>query len=492
MPSGDDETSPDAAGTGLEDVPTAGPSFRGTMLRGGRDLAVREVAGIVLSLAATVTIFRFVGPAAYGYVGIAVGLHGFLTTVGALGLNVYLIRTAELSGEAPGQVTSTLILSGLGLALSLIVAAPLIEAWTGRGGLTPVLYVVAAGVFAKIAGLAPTAMLERDLRFGVAARIDFASLLVYYAVAVPLVIAGWSYLGICIANTAQVVVASGAYAVVRPVRPSLRLRGSVLREALAFGAAYQGSVWVYQLRDLAAPFLLPRLAGMDALGLVTAANQLVQRMGFFKTVVWRLSISGLARLQNDTEAMARSIAVGMAFQVVLLGGALSLLSAVGSWLIPLAFTAKWDGVAPLFPFLATAALLNGVFTLHTSALYARGRVWAVTKFHIVFVALLWGSAVILVPFLGIWGYMVAEIVVALSYLYLAVLARAEIGPIGYRTVALVLPLVLLPLIAGPWAPPVLGGALWLACAGVAITFVPAVRSVLRETFSIVLGRQVAR
>jgi len=461
--------------------------FKSTMLKGGRDLAVREIVGIALSLLATVFIFRKVGPVAYGYVGVGLALSGFLTGIGSLGLNVYLIRKSDLDEDGPRQLLTMLIASATVISVALWFSAPLVELWAGKRGLTPLVHVVAIAIFFKLISLVSTALLERELKFGLAAAIDFGSLIVYYAVVLPLVFAGWSYMGIWIGNAVQVIVATAAFFIARPVRPTIRLSRTFVRDALSFGVAYQGSVWVYSLRDLAAPLLLPRLASMEALGLVTAATQLVQRMGFFKTVVWRLSISGFAKLQDDTEALARSITEGMLFQVVLLGGGLSLFASVGSWAIPLVFTDKWGGVATVFPFLAAAALINGVFTLHSSALFARGKVWAVTKYHIVFVLLLWGSSAALIPVLGVWGYAGAEIVAMGSYVYLAFLTRDDIGSIPYGSVLVTLPLVLLPLFAGPWLPAVWAVVLWFVCAGFAVVLVPRVRVVLRETVGVLRG-----
>lgn len=463
------------------------PGFKQVMLRGGRDLAIREVAGIVLSLLATVIIFRRVGPVAYGYVGVGISISAFLTQVGALGLNVFLIRTKDLEHQDVRELLTLLLLSATVCSAAVWFSAPLIESWTGKPGLTPLVHVVAVAIFAKLAGLVPTAVLERELQFGLAASIDFGSLIVYYAVALPLVFAGWSYMGIWIANAAQVVVATGAYFVARPVLPVVRLRRAFARSALSYGVGYQGSVWVYSLRDLAAPVLLPRLAGMQAMGVVTATTQIVLRLGFFRTVVWRLSISGFSRLQHDAEALGKSISQGMMYQVVLLGGALSLFSSVGSWLIPLAFTAKWSAVPQAFPFLAAAALVNGVFTLHTSALFVRGKIGAVTKFHIALVVALWGASLALVPRFGLWGYLAAEIVAMASYLYLAVLTRDEIHAVAYRSVLIVLALVCLPLFAGPWLPAVAALALWGVCAATALVTIPGARLVFKETMGVLRG-----
>lgn len=457
--------------------------FKSAMLRGGRDLGIREVLGITLSLVSTVVIFRQVGPEAYGLVGIGIGLSTLSVSVGSLGLNVFVIRRGRLSEDEAGQVMSILLLSAVVLFGTLWFAVPLVELWTDAEGLAALVRVVGGAVAVKLAGLTPMSLLERDLRFGTAATIDFAGLIVYYAVAIPLVFLGWGALGIWTGNLVQGLAATIGYLALRPVRPR-RLERPLVLESLRYGIGYQGSVWVYSLRDLAAPFLLPRLAGIDALGLVTAGTQIVSRLGFFKTVVWRLSISGFSKLQDDARALARSISEGMVFQVVLLGGGLALFASVGSWLIPLAFSDQWSEVAKVFPLLAMTALVNGVFTLHTSALFARGRIWSATKFHLVLVALLWFASLALIPVWGLWGYLVAEVVAMASYVYLAFLTEAEIGRIDYRPMLKSLVVVAVPLLAGPWLSPWAAIALWLAAAAFALASMAHVRTVLRESLEV--------
>jgi O-antigen/teichoic acid export membrane protein len=455
-------------------------SFRQTMLKGGRDLSAREIAGLVLSLAATVVIFRKVGPTAYGYIGLGLGLTGYMASVGSLGLNVFLIRRPRLGPEEQGQILTVVTCVAVLAACAVWFLAPVVETWAGKPGLVPMIRLAAPGIFFKLVGLVPTALLERNLRFRLAAGIDFASLGVYYAIALPAVLLGWSYMGIWAANVAQTVAATIVYFAFQPVRPSFRLRAVFIREALGYGVSYQASVWLYSLRDLAAPVLLPRMAGMDVLGVVTAGTQLVQRLGFFRGIVWRLSLSGLSRIQGDEPALRRSISAGMGFLAVLLGGALALFSSTSSWLVPLAITTQWNGVPGIFPFLAAASLVNGVFTMHSSALFARGEVWSVTRFHIVLVACLWGASLVLIPVGGMWGYAAAEMVCLAAYIPLARMTRTSIGAIDYTLVYLVLPLVAVPLFAGPWLPPAWSLALWAVTAGSAVLFSRRVRAILRE------------
>ena len=191
-----------------DEPPGSTRSFRQTMLKGGRDLSAREIAGLVLSLAATVVIFRRVGPTAYGYIGLGLGLVGYMASIGSLGLNVFLIRRPRLSPDEQGQILTVVTVVALLAACAVWFLAPAVEAWAGRPGLVPMMRLAAPGIFFRLVGLVPTALLERNLRFRVAAGIDFASLGVYYAIAVPAVLVGWSYMGIWAANVAQTVAAT--------------------------------------------------------------------------------------------------------------------------------------------------------------------------------------------------------------------------------------------------------------------------------------------
>ncbi len=67
------------------------------------------------------------------------------------------------------------------------------------------------------------------------------------------------------------------------------------------------------------------------------------------------------------------------------------------------------------PFYRLGSLVNAVFNMHSSVLYVLQRNRAVTVFHIVHIVLFVGTALLLVPRMGLVGYGLAEVAALASY-----------------------------------------------------------------------------
>ncbi len=435
----------------------------------GVALSVREVVGMLASIVFTVYALRKLGPENYGLVGLGIGISTAATGVGTLGMNVLLVQKKTLDHEEARQAMTVMVVTAMAVAAVLITSVPLIEGWLHRPGLGPLVSIVAAAVAFKLTSVVPSALLERDMRFRDLARIDLVALGVYYLVAGFLIALHGTYLAIWIGNLAQGVVALGCLLVARPVIPTLRVDRYWLLRSLRFGISFQASSWVYSLRDSVASFVLPRFAGMGALGIVTAAAQVVSRLAFLRMVVWRVAVSGMSRAQERVSALRAAVEKGAMVQALLLGGALSLVSVSSRWLFPALFGEPWKQTAVVFPFVAVAMLINGVFIPHLAVLTARARMRRLLVFNTVYVSSLWLLALVSVAMFGIWGYCAAEIVALASYWVLGGYVRREIGGIASWPVVVVAGSMVLVTLIGPFLPPFAGLVLW-AIVGCAVMF----------------------
>jgi PST family polysaccharide transporter len=106
------------------------------------------------------------------------------------------------------------------------------------------------------------------------------------------------------------------------------------------------------------------------------------------------------------------------------------------FLVPALLGPKWTKVAPLFPYIAVASLVNAIFNLQCSALYVTGRAWSVTLFNLVNVGTFALAAAILIPRYGTLGYGLAEIAALSSYAVLAYLYHRAIGIQHFRLTAI--------------------------------------------------------
>jgi len=225
-----------------------------------------------------------------------------------------------------------------------------------------------------------------------------------------------------------------------------------------------------------------RYAGAEAVGYAALAIRIADQLSFVKQVAWRLSIAALSRLQRNRERLSKAVTEGMSFQIIAVGPFLTGFGLVAPWILPLFFGPRWLPVLEVYPFIALSYLTNAMFTLHSSALYVLQRNWKVAIFHLVYISLFFGSALLLVPRLGVEGYGWAAVAAFPAYIVLHHFFTVYIGKPGYHLAAIWFIASALPLFSTQ-----LGYWTWVS---IIVPFVlPVTRRELLRTVAVILRRK---
>src|SRR5262245_39039520 len=352
----------------------------------GRQLAVRQAAGIALGVVNLLVLTRLIGPAHYGVFAGALGIFAFLLAVAQIGLNVYLIRRPGQPAAAEYDQAFTLyVVIGSAVALFGFFAAAHAERWTGMPGFGPVLAVMLAVMPLSLTMLVPQAKLERALDYGRIARIDILVQAVAIAAAAPLAVLGYGAWAPLLGWALGQILGAALYFYVARYRPRLVLSPSAAREMLAYGAGFSGPGLVWQLRLLVNPLIVGRFAGAEAVGMVALTVRLLEILGFMHGAGWRLAIAVFGKLQDDPLSTLRRMKQAMFAQAVLVGLPLLAFTVVGSTLVPLLFGDRWLGVLEIFPYVAFAYLTTTVFVPPSAVLQVRGFHREVTAYALVYI-----------------------------------------------------------------------------------------------------------
>ena len=407
-------------------------------------MAAREGLGIVLSAVTVVYAFRVIGPEGYGLIGVALAVANYTTRIGALGLDIYAMRQPpDYPRVAIGRLMGVLwIVAGVigvlifsfSSSIADLLGVPEAES-TVRGA--------AVWVCLALAARLPVAVLEKEMRFRAVAGIEALAILVYSAVTIGSLIAGaehWAIVAGMISQQAVTLCAGLALSKTYPMVPGL---SGEVRTAVREAMQSQSVVWLWSVRDLAGPVLVGNLLGQRALGVLTAAVLLVSRVMFVRQVGWRLGVAATARMNNDDGLVSAATARAMAVQSVALAILLSLAAVTAQIVLPLLVGPEWEGVLLVFPLIAMGSMVNTVFSFESAALLTAHALRPLAIFHVLHVALLWGSGLFLVPHGLIW-YGMAEVIAALSHAYLHRSAQARFGAIAIRD-------TIVPLAAGSMA-----------------------------------------
>jgi O-antigen/teichoic acid export membrane protein len=410
-------------------------NLRNTAVRGGFYLVLRQALGILISILGLILLTRALGPGAYGIWVAAIGVYNYFSALSGWGVNVYLIRReGEPSAEDYHQAFSVLLLLGLVGAVLALLALPLIQHWIRLEAFGSVAVALFAGLPVNLVASVPLARLERALSYRKVALIELSGLAVFYPIALPLAyqgagpwapVAGWW--------TAQLLSLGLLYRV-SDYRPRLHWEGARVRTMVRYGLGFSASEWIWNLGNLVNPLVVGRYAGVEAVGQVGLAIRLVEQLSSIVLLpVGRLSIPLFARVREDKARLVKALAEGTTLQIVALGPILAGSGLIAFWLIPLLLGPEWLPALEVYPFIAAAYLAGGATSLHSSILLVLRRLRQVAIFRLTHLFFFTGSALILVPYLGIIGYGWADLVAIPSYTMLLIWVLKYVGrPISFQ------------------------------------------------------------
>lgn len=453
------------------------------ILQGGIYLTIRQLLGAAFSLVSVLVVARVLGPERYGIVAVASGILYFIFSTGKLGLEVYLIRQPDLPKDGPEQILAFYNTVGVALCVLLWLAVPMFGLWTNQSVVAHVLRWLVPVIWLEMVSSASISMMERELRFAQVGLIETLAQVANYMLAVPLVLLNWGYwgpiAGIVLQYTLLALIAYYCY----PIPWRKRWRWQFIHPALRSSLAYFGSNYIATLKGLTLPLFVSRLAGLEAVGIISIAIRFVDQLGMLRIVVYRLSISALAKLISSPDSTRHAISRGIIYQGLLVGPVFAVFSCCAAWVIPFLFGKDWLPSLHVFTFIAFATLINTVFNLHFSALYAAGYNREVAKFNLLYVGLFWLASWLLLPVLGAWGYGVAEIVALPSYVLIHRSLTQLCGVPNYWDGFWLVVATTPALLAGPWLPSALGLGILILSYGLLLLLRPSVRIIPAELYS---------
>jgi PST family polysaccharide transporter len=427
-------------------------ALRDDVLKGTAYLAIRQVLTLGISLAGVVVVTRLIGPDEYGRYAGGVAIVMFLVIVGRFGVDTFIIRRPEAPDARLYRTALTVMLAnGLVLAGAGILLAPVVVGGLMGDEFVRPLQVLLLAVPLSLVLAPALASLERDLKYRPVALIELGQNALFYTAAVTIAAIDasvWApvlaYLG---SHVAMLV--GGLVAARLPLRPGVDR--SHLRELGRYGASFTASGVVWELRLLVNPFLVGGILGAAAVGYVALAIRIGDMLRFVVNATYRVSVSALAKIADDTERLGRSVSEGMLLQLLAVAPFLAGFALVADPLVPAALGDEWTPTTEVFPFLAVGGFVFAVFSMQFALLYVLGRNAEVARYNALNVVLfVVGAAVALQVLDDPIGYGVGEVV---SFLALISLHLSVGRPLRLDYARLVPWLVgFLPPLAAPFVP----------------------------------------
>ncbi len=408
--------------------------LRNQAVKGGFIMVIRQGLGILLSLASVIFITRVIGPEQYGFFGAASGIAVFLYRLGPWGLDVYLVRKTENPLQEEYNQAFTILLGvSIILTLGMALGRDAIASFLRIEEVSPLLFGLAFTIPPTLLKVPSTVKLERDLNFKRVAFNELISQISYYAIAIPMAFKGagaWSPVtGLLVQQYILLILSQlGAN-----LKFGLCWNPKLVKQMVSYGFTYSASNWAWELRTLVNPVIVGRFAGAEAVAFVALAIRLVEMLSFVRYITWRLAMAALAKFKDNKARLLNSVEEGMHLLALSVGLPMAAFSLVGPIVLGIVFGKDWDPVLSVYPFIAVSYIAYSILNLHTSVLYLLGKNMLVTWFNLVHVVIFGGTALLLVPRMGIIGYGWAEICTLVSYIVLHIYVTKEIGKPNYIT-----------------------------------------------------------
>lgn len=319
--------------------------------------ALRRVATQLIQLVALVLLARLLTPSETGLVAMVTAVTGFAGLLAEMALTNLTFRLPNLNHAQCSNLFWLRLLFHALAAVTLLLSAPLLSDFYGDPRAAGALTVLAAGLLVTALGTQHAALLRRNLRFIVMARVAIASAAATSVVSVAAAFQGFGYwaliAGALAGNLASLLLLWHGCS----WRPSAPRRGAGMTSLLSQGAQLSTfGVLAYAAGNMS-QVVIGRSWGAAEAGLYVRGANLQQQM---LSVLWAPldAITGpaMARLRAEPERMARyyyrvsTLLVTAALPIVFLGLALPL-ELTRTLLGP-----QWDTSAEVLRWLSVGAL----------------------------------------------------------------------------------------------------------------------------------------
>lgn len=407
--------------------------------KGIRVLQARQILLQGLQLVTGVALARLLEPADFGLYAISTFVVSQISSFSNFGLSAALIQQKDRVTDRQLRVgfTAQLALLGtlafLGLCLTPFLGHvyPKVSAelpWLVRA----LILLLLVSPFHTI----PIILLERELDYSNAARIDIAETVTFQVSCLVCAFSGMGVWSFVVAALARGTVGLFVAYRLSPWRPGLAWDGAVVKKMVRFGLGFQAQSLVNDAAGWAIPLVAGGMLGPVAVGFLTWASSNGKRPLILVESTMQVAFSHFSRIQDRKEEVRKTMAGYLRWMLPATGLWLVLALAFGAVMTQLVYGRKWLPGVPYLQLFAAGLL----FDVQNWAVGVCGNALGLTRKVAVWVAvksvLSLALTIALIPLLGKMAVPFAWIAAsAVSGTGILLLVRRSIGSLT-RDVAL--------------------------------------------------------
>jgi O-antigen/teichoic acid export membrane protein len=373
-------------------------------------------------IAYTSVMARLLDPTAYGLVAMGDILLRFASYFSNMGLAQALIQKEEVTKEDIRAAFTSSIMLGISLYTLFFFLAPFSFYLFPIEGLVPVIRVMALSFLFNSFFLTSNALLRRELKFNITAKIQvFSTLTASFGVGLTLAYLNYGVWSLVLSSLSQILLnglISYAY-----VRHSLILsfKWKYYRPLLGFGGKVTLNGFLTFLSYNIGTAFIGNFFGGRVLGFYSRASFLAQLpVQYLTSSISQVLFPAMSRVQNQPEKLKKAYLTSSGYLAFLIIPACTGMSLAAEPLILMFLGEKWHPSIPILQILSFAPIFNFLTIFGGAALEATNRVGLkikITILHLISMLV----CVALLARLGILGLasaiVLADLVKYLVYLY---------------------------------------------------------------------------
>jgi PST family polysaccharide transporter len=345
----------------LFETDTVRANLKTNSVRGGLYTFASQGGNLLLNIASTAVLARVLFPADFGLLGMVLALTAIAERFKDVGLSTATVQKKEITHEEVSKLFWLNTLVGFLISLALVLLSGIVARFYRDQRLTALTIAVSSTFVFSGLTIQHQALLNRQMRFGALALINFGSQVLSSILAIVLALKGFSYWSLVWREISRSIISAIATWVLCPWVPGLPDRKTDASRLITFGRDITlFNLVTYTTRSLD-QVLLGRFGGAMALGLFRQAFQLIMvPVNQVTGPVQAVAEPAFSALQGNIARYRKGFE-----KVVTTLGVISMPIAAGvfvcsKYIVMLLLGPKWAGAIPILRILAVAVFVRPV------------------------------------------------------------------------------------------------------------------------------------
>jgi O-antigen/teichoic acid export membrane protein len=370
----------------------------GAARKGVRWTSIGAIGATILQLLQLVVLARFLEPADFGRMAILLVILAIGSIFAELGLSAAIIQRPHVEKHELGTLLVVNLIAGTASFALIWLTAPLMSAFVNAGDMSRLIQ--GAGLVFLITpwGLQVRALMQKQLHFGLLAKINLFAAATGTAVAIALAVLDcgvWALLGGYLATQSAGTLMLVLVGMRRGLWAGFAWRPSAVRSYLVFGGYRLAAMLANSLNSRIDQLVIGKILGAAPLGFYNVSGRLtVEPVQKLNPVVTRVAIPIFSLIQDEDERLRRWYLRMNMLLLAIMTPLLLGLAATAHVAVPAVLGSDWEPIVPVLRVLALYSIVRCIGNAGGSVMIAKGRAdwsffWNAAKLFVVPLAIWW-------------------------------------------------------------------------------------------------------